>query len=314
MSGNFGVTGLPSGELLEHAAQHRLDRVEHVLLRDEAHLDIELIEFARRAVGARVLVAEARRDLEVAVEARDHGELLELLRRLRQRVELAGMQPRRHQEVARAFGRRRGQDRRLEFEEAALLHPAADRVDDLPALDDVGVQPVAPQIEEAVLEPDLLRILLIAEHRHRQLIGRPQHLDLADVDLDLAGRHLGILGAGRAASHLAVDPHHPFGAQRFDLLERRAVRIGDHLAQAVVVAQVDEENAAVVAHAMHPAGEPDLFVDVALAERAAGVGAIAMHSGIRRKRPRRERARALESGAQPHGPRPPVKAPGCDAV
>ncbi len=110
---------LAVGEFLEHAAHHRLDRLEHVLLRDEAHLEIELVELAGRAVGARVLVAEARRDLEVAVEARDHDQLLELLRRLRQRVELAGMQARRHQEVARAFRRRRGQDRRLEFEEAA---------------------------------------------------------------------------------------------------------------------------------------------------------------------------------------------------
>ena len=131
MRGNFGVTGLPLGEFLEHAAQHRLDRVEHVLLGDEAHLDIELVELAGRAVGARILVAEAGRDLEIAVEARHHDELLELLRRLRQRVELAGMDARRHEEVARAFGRRRGQDRRLEFEEALLLHAAADRVDDL---------------------------------------------------------------------------------------------------------------------------------------------------------------------------------------
>ena len=82
-------------------------RGEHVLLGDEAHLEIELIELAGRAVGAAVLVAEAGRDLEIAVEARDHQQLLELLRRLRQRVELAGMQPARHQEVARALGRAR---------------------------------------------------------------------------------------------------------------------------------------------------------------------------------------------------------------
>ena len=61
---------LAVAELLEHAAHHRLDRVEHVLLGDEAHLDIELVELAGRAVGARVLVAEAGRDLEIAVEAR----------------------------------------------------------------------------------------------------------------------------------------------------------------------------------------------------------------------------------------------------
>ncbi len=82
---------LAAGEFLEHAAHHRLDRGEHVLLGDEAHLDVELVEFAGRTVGARVLVAEAGRDLEIAVEARHHDELLELLRRLRQRVELARM-------------------------------------------------------------------------------------------------------------------------------------------------------------------------------------------------------------------------------
>src|SRR5690349_23654496 len=47
--------------------------------------------FARAAVGAGVLVAEAGRDLEVAVEARDHDQLLEHLRRLRERVELTRM-------------------------------------------------------------------------------------------------------------------------------------------------------------------------------------------------------------------------------
>ena len=59
----------------------------------------------RRQTGAWVLVAETWRDLEVAVEARHHQELLVLLRRLRQRVEAAGVNSRWHQEVARALGR-----------------------------------------------------------------------------------------------------------------------------------------------------------------------------------------------------------------
>ena len=70
---------LAVGELLEHAADDRLHRREHIVLLDEAHLDVELVEFAGQAVGARVLVAEAGRDLEIAVEARHHQELLVLL-------------------------------------------------------------------------------------------------------------------------------------------------------------------------------------------------------------------------------------------
>jgi hypothetical protein len=41
------------------------------------------------AVGAQVLVAEAAHDLVVAVEAGNHQQLFEQLRRLRQGVELA---------------------------------------------------------------------------------------------------------------------------------------------------------------------------------------------------------------------------------
>ena len=94
---------LAAGKFLEHAANDRLHRREHVLLLDEAHFDVELVELAGQAVGARVLVAETRRDLEIAVEARHHQQLLVLLRRLRQRVEFARMNARRHQKVARAF-------------------------------------------------------------------------------------------------------------------------------------------------------------------------------------------------------------------
>src|SRR5262249_34538297 len=82
--------------------------------------------------------------------------------------------------------------------------------------------------------------------------------------------------------HLAVDPYHPFRAQFFRRLERRRIRVGDALGQPVMVAQVDEQHTAVVADAMAPAGQADLFANVALAERAAGVGPVTMH-GISRK-------------------------------
>ena len=45
-----------------------------------------------------------------------------------------------------------------------------------------------------------------------------------------------------------------------------------------MVAQVDEQHAAMVADAVAPAGQPDVLADVAVAERAAGVGAVAMHA------------------------------------
>src|SRR5262249_7138334 len=49
-----------------HARVELLDQVEDVFLRAEAHLEVELGEL-RLAVGAQVLVAEAARNLEVAL-------------------------------------------------------------------------------------------------------------------------------------------------------------------------------------------------------------------------------------------------------
>ena len=264
-------------ELLEHAGDDRLDRCKNILLLDKAHLEIELVELARQAVGARILVAETGRDLEVAVEARHHQELLVLLRRLRQRVELARMNPRRHQEVARALRRRRRQDRGLEFEKALLLHPLAHRIDDRAAGHDVLMQLLATKVEETVLKPYVFRIFLFAEHRQRQFAGRPQHLDLADVKLDRAGRQFRIVGSLGTAAHLAVDPHHPFRTQLFGILEGRRIRIGHALRQAVMVAQIDEQHAAMVANPVAPARQPDGLIDIAVAERAAGVGPVTMH-------------------------------------
>jgi hypothetical protein len=93
---------------------------------EERGLDIELGEFGL-AVGAQVLVAETARDLVVAVQARHHQQLLEQLRRLRQRVELAREVARRHQVVAGAFGRGLGQDGRLDIHEAMRVEVGAQR-------------------------------------------------------------------------------------------------------------------------------------------------------------------------------------------
>src|SRR5580704_7772138 len=101
-----------AAEFFEYAMQYRLDRRKDILLRYVRHLEIELVELAGGAVGAARLVPEAWGDLEIPVEPGDHQQLLELLWRLRQRVELAGMKPARHQVIARPLGRAGGQDRR----------------------------------------------------------------------------------------------------------------------------------------------------------------------------------------------------------
>ena len=110
--------------LLRDARHDPLDRDDHVLLGHEAHLDVDLREL-RPAVLARVLVAHAVRDLVVAVVAGDHEQLLELLRRLRQRVEPPGLHARRHDEVARPLRRAADEERRLDLDEVLVLERRA---------------------------------------------------------------------------------------------------------------------------------------------------------------------------------------------
>src|SRR5262249_23512979 len=156
-------------------------------------------------------------------------------------------------------------------EEPALFHSAADRVDHLATQHDVRMQMVAAKIEEAIFEPDLFRIVLLAKNRHRQFTGRAEDLDLVDIDLDLAGRQFKILGASRTAAHLTVNTYDPFGAQGLRKLDRFAVGIGHALCEPIVVTQIDEQAPAMIANAVAPSGQPHGLSDVTVAKCAAGV-------------------------------------------
>lgn len=58
--------------------------------------------------------------------------------------------------------------------------------------------------------------------------------------------------------HLALGGDHRFGVQRFSKLELAFVFRQHHeLADAGMVAKIDEDQAAVVADAMHPSSDPD---------------------------------------------------------
>ena len=187
------------------------------------------------------------------------------------------MQPRRHEKVARAFGARGGEDRRLELEEFLLLHPSAQRIDNLTTQHDVLVKLLASQVEEPIFKPRILGIGLVAKYRQRQVPGRPQHLDRLHIDLNEPGRHFGVFGAARALAHLAVDADDEFRAQLLRIAEGGRIRIDDALGEAVMVAQIDEQQAAVVADAMAPSGKPDVGAVLGEGQGAAGMGSVAMH-------------------------------------
>ncbi len=243
------------------------DRGEHVVLRDEAHLGVELHELVL-PIGAQVLVAQAAGDLVVAIDAGHHQELLEQLRRLRQGVERARLLARRHEELARALGRRRHEHRRLDLDEALGLHRPSDRrVDGAPHAQ-VLLHPLAAQIEEAVLQAEVLVDLVGASvDRERRRGGGAQHLDRAVTDLDLTGRQVRVDGAIRPLAHDAGDPHDVLAAHVDGVVD-------DALDHAEVIAHVDErEVLAVLATTRDPAADGDRLADLGRAQLAAQVRA-----------------------------------------
>ena len=140
------------------------------------------------------------------------------------------------------------------------------------------VDVLAPQIEVAVLEPDILGIVLLADDRHRQL-GRCR-LDRrrrahGPRFRPSAGSGSPSPSTGRPTSPSTVTTDST--RIRSSVLERRRVRVGDDLRDPVMVAKVDEQQMAVVALAMHPARQADGLTDVAGAQFGAVVGTIGVH-------------------------------------
>ena len=218
-------------------------------------LDIELREF-RLPVGAQILVAEAAHDLIVAVEARNHQQLLVDLRRLRQREELAGMRAARHQVIARAFRRRLGEHRRLDVDEARVVEVMAHRTRDPMPQQQALAHLFAAQVEVAIAQPHLFADVLIELKRQR--LGAVEDFELLAQHLDLARLQVGVRRARRPHPHHPGDLEHELVAHALGHREHRGlVGIEDDLQQPLAIAQIDENDAAMVAAAMRPAGHRD---------------------------------------------------------
>ena len=128
-----------------------------------------------------------------------------------------------------------------------------------------------------MLEANFLGIFGLTEDRQRQFGGFGQDFHARDPQFDLAGRQVGVHDRGLAGHHLTVHADDALGAQTFDGLEARRLGVQHQLRQAVVVAQVDEQKAAVVALAVDPAGQADIRTGIGQTEGAAGVGAVGVH-------------------------------------
>ena len=187
---------------------------EDLRLADEGHLEVDLGVLGL-AVGAQVLVAEAAGDLEVAVDAGHHEDLLEQLRATAAgRRTAPGADATGHEVVARALRRRLDQHRRLDLEEARRVEVRRGSLAARWRSAQVVVHAGAAQVEVAVLEAQRLvrRRLSSSSISNGGVLARFRIVSSATDDLDLAGRQLGVDRASGARATTAAHGDHELGA------------------------------------------------------------------------------------------------------
>ena len=250
----------------------------HVFALDEGHLEVDLAELGL-AVGSGILVAQAPADLHVAVAASDHQDLLEELRALRQGVPTARVQAAGHDEVASALGGALDEQGSLDLHEAVAREVIARELGDAASgLEDV-LHARPTQVDVPVAQSrflvDLLGVVLVGKDRRGLCLV--EHLEALDDHLDFAGGELGV-GAAGTQPHRALHGHHVLaseGVRRIHHVIGTRLEVEDHLGQALLVAQVDEEQPlALVAVGVDPSANGDGLSSMDGTELAAEVGAL----------------------------------------
>ncbi len=132
------------------------------------------------------------------------------------------------------------------------------------------------QVKVAVLQTDLVTDLLGVVDLKRGGLRLGQNADVLGNNFDLAGRHLLVDGSRVAGDQLALDSYNELGAAGEGNVEQVSVdRLVERaLYNARTVAQQQEQNAAVVAHAVNPAVYGNGLTGVLQAKLAAHMRAL----------------------------------------
>ena len=110
-----------------------------------------------------------------------------------------------------------------------------------------------PEVEEPVLQAEVLRIIGLAKHRHRQVIRGPKNFQIPAEHFDFTGGNVGVDGFMVPGAHIPVNADNRLRAQPLDNREGRRIRVGYNLRHTVMVAEIHEQQSAMVAYPVHPA-------------------------------------------------------------
>ena len=161
-----------------------------------------------------------------------------------------------HDEVPGAFGRGIDQVGGFDLQETFVAQEAADLLGHLVTQDHVALQGRTAQVEVAVFQADLFVDVDVVFNVERRRLRRIEDAQFFAADFDRTGLHLGVDRIGVTHADDAADDENVFRADLFCLIERGlfVIRRGNDLYDARAVAEVDENQSAVVAAAFNPAG------------------------------------------------------------
>ena len=226
----------------------------------EAGFNIHLSEF-RLTVSTKVFVTEAFNDLVVAVKACAHQHLFEELRRLRQSIEVAVVNTRGNQIVAGAFRSALGEHRSFDVDEAVLVKETAESHCSFVAELHIALHRQTTKVEHTISQTcGFGEIFVIKQEGGR--CGRIQDLEFLSQHFNAAGDEVFVASAFRTSTNQAFNLHNEFVTDFIGSFEDvGTIRVADDLDQAFTIAQIDENNTAVVAAAMGPAVEGDSLTE-----------------------------------------------------
>ena len=156
------------------------------------------------------------------------------------------------------------QEGRFDFQESLLRQIVANGQRDLVTQPEIALHLGAAQVDVAMLEADFFVLDGFFGGRERRQSRVIEDAQFGGFDLDFAGRHLGIDSVLVAQAHLAdggddvLRPHLfalrvAFGSEFF---------VEHNLGNAAAVAQVEEDEVAVIAAAVDPAHQHNVFAGV----------------------------------------------------
>ena len=264
-----GSFNLESG-LFKYPNQQRFDDLKNAVLLRKTHLQIDLSEF-RLTVSAQVFVAEAAHNLEILFIASNHQKLFENLRRLRQGVKLTRVDAARHQKIASPFGSGLGHKGRFNFQKAHLVQFLPSGKGHLRTQNNVALHAGPTQIHVTVFQTRVFVNvvgIIHGERRSAALIEDPHFVHKQFYFTSVQSR---VNGIGSAQQNFAFHGHHKFRAQHFRLGVDCGinVRFKNNLGDAEAIPQVNEDDSAQIAAAVHPSHHQRAFPRVGCPQLAA---------------------------------------------